>query len=35
MNIAPLLGPRHTFRGTTARPVIARSMAPYLWAFEG
>ena len=35
MNIAPLLGPRHTFRGTTARPVIARSMAPYLWASEG
>jgi hypothetical protein len=35
MNIAPLLGPRHTFRGTTARPVIARSMAPYLWAFAG
>ena len=35
INIAPLLGPRHTFRGTIVRPGIAPWLAAYLWASGG
>jgi hypothetical protein len=31
-SIAGLLGPRHTFRGTIANPMIAQWIAPYTWA---
>ena len=30
-NIGPLLGVRHTFRGATAIPTIARWIGPYAW----
>jgi hypothetical protein len=30
--IGVLIGPRHTFRGTIAHPVIARWIRPYLWS---
>jgi len=31
-NIGVLIGPRHTFRGTTANPVITRWIGPYVWS---
>jgi hypothetical protein len=31
-NIGLLMGPRHTFRGTTANPIIARWIGPYVWS---
>jgi Alpha/beta hydrolase of unknown function (DUF900) len=34
-SIAMLLGVRHTFRGTTANPVIARWIGAYSWADAG
>lgn len=35
VNVAPLLGPRHTFRGTMVRPEVAPWLAAYLWASGG
>jgi hypothetical protein len=32
--IGLLIGPRHTFRGVTARPEIVRWIAPYTWSAE-
>jgi hypothetical protein len=31
-SIGVLIGPRHTFRGTTSHPVIARWIRPYVWS---
>jgi hypothetical protein len=31
-SIGFLIGPRHTFRGTTVHPLIARWLGPYVWS---